>query len=655
MASARNVWILLGAAMTLYGIAEAKVSPQHPSGVVIVAPDEIEDSIVLGSERISLETGVPLALYDPRTPVPHGAPEEMARTFLGDRAERFGLADAALGDLEHHHTRESDVGYTVRFRQRHRGLPVHDSGIAVTINRDDTVVYVVNGYKPALDLVTTTPAIAADVARSIALEHLGVRGPIGFEAVDLVIYHVEGRSHLAHRVVVVPGESPIGEWQVMIDAFTGEILKAVDVSHYVDGTGNLFDPDPLSSAGATYGDPGYTDAGDADSPELVAEIVSYTLPDITYNGLVYSLVGPWAEIRDTEAPFEGLYNQPTSDWNFTRSPQEFEAALCYWHIDNYMRYINLTLGVPVTPFQYTGGARFDPHALNGADNSHYTGATGVVAFGDGGVDDSEDADVVLHELGHAIHDWLTVGGLSQVNGLSEGFGDYVAASYSRSLGQWDPSDPQHQWVFSWDGHNQFWGGRRTDYGATYPDGLVGQIHTDGQIFSTCMMRIWDRIGREQTDKATFEGLAMTGSSTSQQGAAQAIMQAAINLDYSEVDLNAMYEEFTTTGYVVDPPVAVAETGLALDATRMLTSHPNPFNPRTTIEYAVPAAGAVTLAIYDPAGRLVHELVRSTLEAGRHTVTWDGRAASGAEVASGVYTLRLTAGGLTESRRLVLLK
>ncbi|MGD8397050.1 MAG: FlgD immunoglobulin-like domain containing protein, partial [Candidatus Eiseniibacteriota bacterium] len=239
-----------------------------------------------------------------------------------------------------------------------------------------------------------------------------------------------------------------------------------------------------------------------------------------------------------------------------------EAALCYYHIDHTMRWLNLDLGLVIEPFQYSGGARFDPHGLNGADNSHYIGSTGRMAFGEGGVDDSEDADVVIHELGHALHDWVTGGSLSQVDGLSEGTGDFAAASYSRSLGQWTPSDPQYQWVFSWDGHNPFWSGRVTNYGAHYPDGLTGSIHTDGQIWSTCLMRIWDQIGREKTDQSCWAGLGMTGSGSSQNDAANAMLQAAIAYGYSQSDISAIVAEFQQTGYTVGAPPEIDVSPLA---------------------------------------------------------------------------------------------
>lgn len=82
----------------------------------------------------------------------------------------------------------------------------------------------------------------------------------------------------------------------------------------------------------------------------------------------------------------------------------------------------------------------------------------------------------------------------------QGVGDYLAMSYSRSKELWTPADPEYYWVYSWDGHNEFWDGRITNYEKKYPNGLVGDVHIDGQIWSTCNMKIWDAIGREASDK-----------------------------------------------------------------------------------------------------------------------------------------------------------
>ena len=86
------------------------------------------------------------------------------------------------------------------------------------------------------------------------------------------------------------------------------------------------------------------------------------------------------------------------------------------------------------------------------------------------------------------------------------------------------------------------------------------------------------------------------------------------------------------------------------------SHPNPFNPTTSIEYAVGERGFVTLRIYDVSGRVVRTLVSDTRDPGKvHVAVWDGRDERGRSVSSGVYFYRLEARNLVQTRKMVLLK
>lgn len=85
------------------------------------------------------------------------------------------------------------------------------------------------------------------------------------------------------------------------------------------------------------------------------------------------------------------------------------------------------------------------------------------------------------------------------------------------------------------------------------------------------------------------------------------------------------------------------------------NRPNPFGGVTTISYAVPDRGRVSLAVYDIRGALVRELVSGAVSAGLHQVVWDGRDGRGRVVGSGVYFCRLEAGELRETRRMVLLR
>jgi hypothetical protein len=88
---------------------------------------------------------------------------------------------------------------------------------------------------------------------------------------------------------------------------------------------------------------------------------------------------------------------------------------------------------------------------------------------------------------------------------------------------------------------------------------------------------------------------------------------------------------------------------------LLPNSPNPFANQTSLKFALPASGPARLTVFDIAGRRVAELVNRTMDAGVHSVTWDGRDASGATVASGVYLARLEAAGKTMTREMVRLK
>ncbi|MCK5380087.1 MAG: T9SS type A sorting domain-containing protein, partial [Candidatus Latescibacteria bacterium] len=83
--------------------------------------------------------------------------------------------------------------------------------------------------------------------------------------------------------------------------------------------------------------------------------------------------------------------------------------------------------------------------------------------------------------------------------------------------------------------------------------------------------------------------------------------------------------------------------------------PNPFNPATTIEYALPEETHVRLVIYNTMGQSVCTLLDALQPVGYHQFLWDGRNSQGRLVSGGVYFYRLTAGEFTETKRMLLLK
>ena len=94
-----------------------------------------------------------------------------------------------------------------------------------------------------------------------------------------------------------------------------------------------------------------------------------------------------------------------------------------------------------------------------------------------------------------------------------------------------------------------------------------------------------------------------------------------------------------------------EVPVATPATHtVLRNYPNPFNPSTTIRFALNDAGIVNLTVYDVVGRQVANLVNGYRDAGQHDVTFDG-----SNLASGLYWYRLTANGQTSTAKMILMK
>ena len=113
-------------------------------------------------------------------------------------------------------------------------------------------------------------------------------------------------------------------------------------------------------------------------------------------------------------------------------------------------------------------------------------------------------------------------------------------------------------------------------------------------------------------------------------------------------LDESNDDFTISG-----PLAVGE----VDAGSVLLApvRPHPTRTPATIAFTLPRAADVTLRVFDLQGRLVRELERGPRSEGRHAVSWDGHDAQGQRAMSGVYLYQLKAGGITLTRRMVVVK
>ena len=88
---------------------------------------------------------------------------------------------------------------------------------------------------------------------------------------------------------------------------------------------------------------------------------------------------------------------------------------------------------------------------------------------------------------------------------------------------------------------------------------------------------------------------------------------------------------------------------------LIQNYPNPFNPSTTISFTVPSEGHVIISVFDLNGRLVSTLLDQSIDAGYHSIHWDGVDSNGLNVSAGLYIYTLQADGISLSSKMILMK
>jgi hypothetical protein len=262
-------------------------------------------------------------------------------------------------------------------------------------------------------------------------------------------------------------------------------------------TGWVFNPNPV----ATSGDTTLTDNKDADSEALNAELVSVDLPFLDDSGY---LRGTYATIV-SETGDPAFADNCT--FNYTRHDDRFEQVMAYYWVTASQVYLR-ELGFDGETFPEVNADQQRVRINQwGVDNSFATThPRDEMRFGKGGVDDAEDADVILHELGHQIHfsQSDTFFSSAEAGAISEGFGDYWAFSAAKAIAgsQFDEACIAKWDATSYDSNPA--NGiclRRLDADLSYPDDLVGQVHADGRIWSHALRNLHYAIGQQHADTA----------------------------------------------------------------------------------------------------------------------------------------------------------
>ncbi len=307
---------------------------------------------------------------------------------------------------------------------------------------------------------------------------------------------------------------------IAIVLLASPVLAAKNGPGSPTGSGQVFLPNPV----AFLGDQSLTDNKDANYPELEPAYQMVTLTNLDGSGY---LIGDWANIRSETGP--PAFSE-TNTFIYTRDDDRFEQVMAYFWITEAQKYIqSLGFGSTLRPINMESqDVRINQW---GVDNSYQWDKHDLLRFGKGGVDDAEDAEVILHEYGHAMqgdqNPALIYAGES--GAIMEGFGDYWAVTVSELIA---PSgDPAC--VADWDSVSYTASPphclRRIDRDYHYPEDLNGRIHHDGQIWSQALWDIRSALGNVTADTLILEAQFDFAADTSMPAAAQVTVDTAQRL------------------------------------------------------------------------------------------------------------------------------
>ena len=198
--------------------------------------------------------------------------------------------------------------------------------------------------------------------------------------------------------------------------------------------------------------------------------------------------------------------------------------------------------------------------MDGADQSAFSPLQNRLAYGDGNVDDAEDAAVVVHEYGHVLsHASLAFGNSGEERrAIEEGICDYLAGSYSKSC-----SDYEWQNLFKWDGHNEFWAGRTLTSPKQYPDNLIGQMHKDGEIFSSALMTMELAMSRKLVNQLVLGTMPFLIPDMTMPLAAQAFLETDSSL-FGGIHTPLLVQIFNSKG--IQPGQVIVGNSMAQNTT-----------------------------------------------------------------------------------------
>ena len=560
--------------------------------------------------------------------------EAGARQFLLNHAWEIGLtldlSDLALADEQ-----AGLASVRTRFEHVMLGLPVFGSEVSINQTLDGGVAALYSNYH-ALTPGSAVATVSQASAEAVAWAAAGVLSTRLPTAAELVWYPLpDGNARLAWKLDVYSA-APLGDFLTLVDANSGKLLLQENRIAFDTGSGLVYKPNPIQ----TSGNQGLTDSADQTSAALDAERLSVTL--LGLDAGVGTLKGEFADLVSLSGGLPVSHaDEPTRTYNYDRDDDRFEEVTIYHSIDSMQRYFHF-LGFD-DDVGAINGIRDFPTLANAhwdnADQSFYSTADDAVHFGDGGVDDGEDAGIVAHEYGHAVqHDQNSCWGGGEMGAMGEGFGDYLAASFYAADGDPTFQTSHAACVGEWDATSYSSSSpaclRRVDGSKIYPTNLTGQVHADGEIWSRALWDIRAAVDAATADQMILEHHFTVPCSASMTDAANELIQAdaGLNAGVNEAAIRVAFcDRGILSGAACIPPSGLT-LAYAVSPTSPVAGQTATFTLSATNSSGATMAGVVLSATVPSGSTYVAASASDSGTETAGTVTWPALAiASGSQI------------------------
>ncbi len=398
---------------------------------------------------------------------------ELSSPLQGDIVEsalNYVLDNSALFNLPK--TRDVEMLRPVKVSQENNGIKhvtfqmvldgveVHEAKIELHINADN-VVRLAHGSLPEVNEISNQIVLGKYQAIGQARVAIKANKFRAVPSAELKIFPTtRGEAKMVY-VTRLSVEEPIGDYEVIVDAETGDVLYMNNEMNFATGRGAVYVTNP-------------TDCDVTEEP--------------LYNLTSHNPTGKFAKI----------VNEDTSESMNEDDVHIYEPNNTHFDEINMYNYINAvhdfytTLGLTALdrPMQAT------VHLGDNYDNAYFSPWQNAFAFGDGSRfnDLAKEASIAYHEYSHAaINTIISLTYSAESGAINEGQADYFACSITNDskLGEWAVAKMGKPFL------------RNVENTLHYPEDIHGEVHADGKIWGAVLWDIRKAVGKAVADKLIF--------------------------------------------------------------------------------------------------------------------------------------------------------